>query len=182
MTDSWRNWIKPQVTQVWRLQNLLFTDPSSLQTSSQAKESAHQSTGWEHMKVHTWVNLQSCVSVEPLFQQVEVLTNCMKLCRLYWYFICHQIFCNMTLHFFLHAFSCVGTPFLLRFQCPTIPSPTLVHRRVFFFPSDEKMWNADGKTRQWQVVRLTRGQLFGELALMGRSTKSSNGSMCDASR
>lgn len=142
-----------------------FYRPIQLQTSSQAKESAHQSTGWEHMKVHTWVNLQSCVSVEPLFQQVEVLTNCMKLCRLYWYFICHQIFCNMTLHFFLHAFSCVGTVFV-EVSVSTIPSPTLVHRRVFF-PSDEKMWNADGKTRQWQVVRLTRGQLFGELALMG---------------
>lgn len=59
-------------------------------------------------------------------------------------------------------FLCLGQFFEV--SVSTIPSPTLVHRRVF-----SKRWICGMPMfcRQWQVVRLTRGQLFGELALMG---------------
>ena len=87
-------------------------------------------------------------------------------------------FCHMTLHSFLHAFSSVGAVFF-EVSVSTIPSPTLVHRRKS--PSDEEVCCADvcppmagGALDPWATLW--------RIGIDGRSTTSSNGSMCDASR
>lgn len=102
------------------------------------------------MKVHTWVNLQSCVTVEPLFQQVEVLTDCMNYAGYAsfatWFFVTWLCISSCML------FSCVGAVFV-EVSVSTIPSPTLVHRRES--PSDEfvecRCFAANGRWCAWPV-------------------------------
>ena len=164
MTDSWRNWIKPQVTQVWRLQNLLFTDPSSCKHLPKLRSQLTNQPG-----ENTWRFIPE--SICKVASVLNLCFNRLKCSLTVWNYAGYTD-TSFATRFFVTwlcisscmLFSCVGQ-FLLRFQC--LPYQVPLWSTGAFFPSDEKMWNADGKTRQWQVVRLTRGQLFGELALMG---------------
>ncbi len=108
MTDSWRNGGYPK----FGAKHIIYCFLPICETwslSSVAKESAHQSTEWGHMKVDTWVSTE--VRLKCLSWALRMLKNCMNYAG-----YTHLLpgFCHMTLHFF-HVFLVLKQ--WLRFQC-----------------------------------------------------------------